>query len=99
MDVNALVDQSITLTNPKWQCQAEASGATIQIVKKLRPVPLVSGAPAELREVLTNLIFNAVDAMPCGGMPVLNGHRAEGDGETPAVVEPRVNGTSGGMIG
>jgi len=68
VDVNALVDQSITLTNPKWQCQAEASGATIQIVKKLRPVPLVSGAPAELREVLTNLIFNAVDAMPCGGM-------------------------------
>ena len=32
-------------------------------------------------------------------MPVLNGHRAEGDGETPTLVEPRVNGTSGVMIG
>ena len=32
-------------------------------------------------------------------MPVLNGHGAEVDGETPTVVEPRVNGTSGVMVG
>jgi hypothetical protein len=30
-------------------------------------VPSVAGNAAELREILTNLIFNAVDAMPSGG--------------------------------
>ena len=36
-------------------------------VRTRRPAPRWSGDPAELREMLTNLIFNAVDAMPQGG--------------------------------
>jgi CheY-like chemotaxis protein/anti-sigma regulatory factor (Ser/Thr protein kinase) len=37
----------------------------------LEPVPPVPGQAAELREVLINLIFNAVEAMPLGGGIVL----------------------------
>jgi CheY-like chemotaxis protein len=37
------------------------------VVTSLAEVPSVAGNAAELREILTNLIFNAVDAMPSGG--------------------------------
>ena len=67
VDVNALVEQAIALTAPKWQALAEAHGATIRIINQPGETPVIAGAPAELREVLTNLIFNAVDAMPRGG--------------------------------
>ena len=44
----------------------------------LAEIPLVIGDAAELREALTNLIFNAVDAMPEGGAITL-GTRREGE--------------------
>lgn len=44
----------------------------IQIVEDLLPVPPVIGSASELREVFTNLILNAVDAMPGGGGLVLS---------------------------
>jgi len=67
VDLNALVEQAIELTAPKWQSEADAAGGSIQIEKNLGQIGAVCGTPAELREVLTNLIFNAVDAMPGGG--------------------------------
>jgi CheY-like chemotaxis protein len=44
-------------------------------VVDLADVPPIQGHPAELREALTNLIFNAVDAMPQGGSLRLTGRR------------------------
>ena len=67
VDLNELIRQTISLTAPKWQAQAEAGGAHIRIKHDAGKIPVIAGAPAELREVLTNLIFNAVDAMPRGG--------------------------------
>ena len=43
-------------------------GVIIEIRTALGPVPEIAGDPVELREVLTNLILNAVDAMPKGGL-------------------------------
>lgn len=67
VNLNELIEQAISMTAPKWQSEANGEGATVHIEKDLGEIPLIPGAPAELREVLTNLIFNAVDAMPRGG--------------------------------
>lgn len=67
VNLNELIDQALSLTSPRWQSQADDKGATIRVKKDLDDIPNIAGSPAELREVLTNLIFNAVDAMPRGG--------------------------------
>ena len=68
IDLNTLVEQAVTLTRPRWHGQALGQGATIRLATELGAglPPLLADA-AELREMLTNLIFNAVDAMPTGG--------------------------------
>ncbi len=65
--INEIVEQAVTLTRPKWQDQARNRGVQIEVQTQFNELPSVNGDPAELREMLTNLIFNAVDAMPQGG--------------------------------
>jgi signal transduction histidine kinase len=65
--LDVLIEEALSLTAPKWQSEANATGGTIHIEKDLERTAPILGTPAELREVLTNLIFNAVDAMPHGG--------------------------------
>lgn len=67
VDVTDLVAQVISLTQFRWRDQAMANGVSITIETDLQPVPLVAGHESDLREALTNLLFNAVDAMPRGG--------------------------------
>jgi signal transduction histidine kinase len=68
VNINNLINQAVSLTQPKWKDQAQASGVTVTIQTDLGDVPTIPGNEAELRETLTNLIFNAVDAMPGGGV-------------------------------
>jgi signal transduction histidine kinase len=79
INLNDVIEQAISHTVPKWQCEADARGATISIERDFDEIPLVSGAPDELREVLTNLIFNAVDAMPRGGRLSFRTERCNND--------------------
>ncbi|MFW6414044.1 MAG: transporter substrate-binding domain-containing protein [Verrucomicrobiota bacterium] len=67
MDLNSVVEEAISMTQPRWKEQARAKGADIKIEKKLGSTALINGNEAELHEMLVNLIFNAVDAMPEGG--------------------------------
>jgi PAS domain S-box-containing protein len=67
VNLKHLIKQSISLTQPRWKDQAQARGATIKIETDIGDVPVIAANGAELREVLINLIFNAVDAMPDGG--------------------------------
>ena len=66
-DLNQLVRQTIDLTQQRWKDQAQATGRTIHIVTDLLPILPIWGEESALREMLTNLIFNAVDALPEGG--------------------------------
>ena len=67
LDLNKLVRQTIEYTQQRWKDQAQAAGQTIQIVTDLLPVQQITGEESAIRELLTNLIFNAVDALPAGG--------------------------------
>jgi signal transduction histidine kinase len=67
VNLNALVEHAVSLTMPRWSNQALATGTCISVRTDLTEIPLIRGNPAELRESLTNLIFNAVDALPEGG--------------------------------
>ena len=67
VSINDLVARSISLTQTKWKVEAEAGGIVINLETDLQEVPPIMGSESELRDMLTNLIFNAVDAMPNGG--------------------------------
>jgi len=66
-DLNSLVSEVVPLTQPKWKTQALAEGRAIEVELDLQPTPQVACNPAEIREVVVNLVFNAADAMPNGG--------------------------------
>ena len=97
VNVNDLIEEVVPLTRPKWHDQALSTGRAFQIDLELEKVPPVLGNSSELRSVITNLIFNAVDAMPGGGKITLrskvdgNSVRIEvadtGTGMTPEVRE------------
>jgi signal transduction histidine kinase len=68
VDLNEIAEQAVSLTSPKWKGRSRADGVQIEVQTDLRANAPIAGNAAELREVLTNLIFNAVDAMPSGGL-------------------------------
>jgi len=68
VQLNDMVEQVLELTRARWSDMPQQRGAVIEIVRELAAdLPPVPGIESELREALTNLIFNAVDAMPQGG--------------------------------
>ena len=79
IDLNALVSQTVTLTQPKWGGQAQANGVSVRVSTDLNGTPIIEGDASSLREVLTNLIFNAVDAMQHDGRVLI--HTGEVDGK------------------
>jgi len=77
VDVNRIVEDAILLTEPRWRAPI-SSGPMIDLKFRRGRVLPVMGSAAEISEVLTNLIFNAVDAMPQGGKLLLE-TRQDGD--------------------
>ncbi len=68
VDVNRAARQAIELTRPRWRDLPQEKGITIDLHPDFQAdLPAVMGDQAEIRQAVTNLIFNAVDAMPEGG--------------------------------
>jgi signal transduction histidine kinase len=72
VNVNDIIEQTIEATRPRWRDLAQRQGINIQLQRELATnPPLLLCDPRDLREALTNLIFNAVDALPQGGRIIL----------------------------
>jgi signal transduction histidine kinase/CheY-like chemotaxis protein len=67
VDLNELVQDVVEMTRPRWQNELEARGIHVETILQLGSVPPVAADPPSIREVLVNLILNAVDALPAGG--------------------------------
>ncbi len=71
LDVRGVLEEMSHFTRHKWNDEALRRGVSIRIETDLEGSPLILASASELREVLTNLIFNAVDAMQTSGKIVL----------------------------
>jgi PAS domain S-box-containing protein len=70
--LNRLIEQVLDFTRARWSNMAQQSGVVIQARTELAPdLPMIPGIESEIREALINLVFNAVDAMPNGGILTL----------------------------
>ena len=67
VDLHVMLQDAIEFTRPRWENEAHAAGITIKMHFDSQPEAWVAGRANELREIFTNLILNAVDALPRGG--------------------------------
>jgi signal transduction histidine kinase/PAS domain-containing protein len=91
LDVQEVLQGVLDLTRSAWEAESKRHGVLLHATLDLRAVQLVAGNASELREVFTNLVLNALDAMPWGGTLTLSS--ADVDGE----VCIRVTDTGVGM--
>ncbi len=84
VDLNRAAAEAIELTSPRWRDVPQRGGITIDLHTDFQEdLPPVMGNEGEIRQAVTNLILNAVDAMPEGGTMTV---RTREGGELPAVV-------------
>ncbi len=67
-DLSVIAREVIQFTRHKWQSEARAKEKTIEVELDLSSVSPVRGNPGEIREVLTNLVINAIDAITDTGV-------------------------------
>ncbi len=80
IDVHGVIDQVLDLTQPRWRALPQERGIDIELVRDFAPARLeILGDEVEMRDALTNLVFNAVDAMPAGGTLRISTHVAASD--------------------
>ncbi len=93
--MNDMVRQVVNLTRARWSDQPLQNGIVIRVLMELAPnLPEIMGVESEFREALTNLVFNAVDAMPEGGHLKLRTRLvASGKGRTSVEVEVEDSGS------
>lgn len=78
LDLTELIETSVEIAKPKWHRKSGSGPGSVNVRVETRSPVHVLGEKSELREVVLNLLFNAVDAMPDGG-EIEIGTRAELD--------------------
>ncbi len=78
VDVEEAIRDVLELTRPRWKNAMEKMGRSIEFQLDLQPRCLARIHGSDLREVLTNLLFNAIEAMPEGGVIRIRCHAEKG---------------------
>ena len=91
VDLNEIIRGALEVTETRWREDAQSRGIVIAVETALPPLPPIGGDAVELREMMTNLILNAVDAMPQGGRLRLSSSADDTE------VETRIEDTGVGM--
>ena len=65
--LNGMIPQILEATRPRWKDEPEARGQSVEVVTRLSETQPVSGSDSGVHDILINLLFNAVDALPDGG--------------------------------
>ena len=89
VDVNRIVNDAVAITRPRWDEKHARGRHALHLELDLGDVPTISGRPAALTEVMTNLILNAMDAMLEGGTLTIITRRGADEG---AVIRVRDTG-------
>jgi len=79
IQLDEILMDALALNRPRWKDIPQLQGVTYRIETQLRHPAMVLGNPGELRRVLSNLLINAIDAMPEGG--VLSFESAQSESE------------------
>jgi signal transduction histidine kinase/ActR/RegA family two-component response regulator len=79
VNINEVVREVIELARPRWHDEAQLRGLTIRIRQELGAIPTVAGDGTGFREVVMNLLLNAVDALPKGGTITVRTWESDGE--------------------
>ncbi len=93
INVNNIIKDAIEITKPIWKDKAQAEGVTVNVKMDLAQIPHISGDPSQIRQVLTNMIFNSIDAMSTGGKLTISSSLTKDK----SFVEMTINDTGMGM--
>jgi len=97
VNLNDVAKQVIDLTRAKWFDLPQELGISIELQMDFADkLPGIMGAEGEIRDALTNLVFNAVDAMPEGGVLSVRTFARPGAGDS-QLVRVEVTDTGIGM--
>jgi signal transduction histidine kinase/ActR/RegA family two-component response regulator len=97
VNLNSVLKHVIDLTRARWSAMPQERGFVIRTQTDLAAdLPAIMGAESEIRDALTNLVLNAVDAMPTGGTLTLHSQVSTAQ-STPTAVHIEVCDTGVGM--
>lgn len=68
IDLKKIIEEVVEITRPKWETTSKLKGTLIEPILELEENIFVLGDSSDIRNAFTNIIFNAVDAMPEGGV-------------------------------